>query len=145
MSKSYRPTFKNSREIKKENYENDYYANYRSDGPGPVELEASVHHFRLETYRGIGPKSYTRSDNSIEEEVCEILIHDRFIDVENVFISVEKGVVKLSGSVRDRREKFEIEDIAEHVLGVVEVKNEIQVQKSRIPESDDFTVRRQLD
>ncbi len=116
------------------------YRNYRSDGPGPFELEA-----QSRTYNGFGPKGYKRSDNSIEEEVCEMLVHTRDLDVENVFIKVHDGVIKLSGSVRSRPEKFLIEDIAEHVSGVVEVENSIRVLKNTPPESDYWALKNQTD
>ncbi len=144
MNRNARSTYKSSPKIssgiKKDNYENDYYTNYRSDGPGPFEIEASGKYglsnwersqtFQHDSFKGVGPKGYKRSDNSIEEEVCEILVQNRHVDVENVYISVQGGVVKLSGTVRDRQEKFEIEDIAEHVSGVTEVRNEILVARN---------------
>lgn len=149
-------------------------SNYRSDGPGPVEIEArekythkhlynpvpDLHNktfsYRVQaemddvrnnetfiqssrgTFGGIGPKGYTRSDDRIEEEVCEILARDRDIDASSIYVGVENGIVKLTGSVRNRQEKFAIEDAVENVSGIKEVKNDIKVQKNYNVISYDF-------
>jgi len=89
-------------------------SNYRSDGPGPVEIEAHD----------------TKSDDGIKEEICEILIKDRHIDASSIFVGVENGIVKLTGSVRSRQEKIAIEDAIENVSGINEVQNDIKVQKN---------------
>lgn len=123
----------------------DQYRNYRSDGPGPLELEGKGFYHHGENFSGIGPRGYKRSDNSIEEEVCEILVHEHRLDIENVYISVEDGVVRLSGSVMSREQKFIIEDIVEQVSGVAEVQNRLQVTKNVLPESGKLTFGKQLD
>ena len=119
---------------------NEHYRNYRSDGPGPIELVAHSH-----SYKGFGTSGYKRSDNSIEEEVCELLMHTVGLDVEDVFISVTNGIIKLSGSVKSRQEKFIIEDIAEHVSGVIEIENHIRVLKNPLPDSDYWSFKNQID
>ncbi|MBP0620587.1 BON domain-containing protein [Cupriavidus consociatus] len=75
----------------------------------------------------VGPKGYQRSDERIREEICERLAHARHVDVQDVEVDVEGGVVRLSGNVRDRREKYCIEDIADDVFGVREVHNGIRM------------------
>jgi hypothetical protein len=138
--------------------------NYRSDGPGPIEIEArdkythkhdlnpiTDHHgqelsYRVEkdlsdvndenfirSYEGIGPKGYKRSDKSIEEDICEMLMHDRYINAENIIVGVENGVVKLAGTVTSRHDKFDIEEVAERASGVNEVQNDIRVVKNKNP------------
>lgn len=82
------------------------------------------------SFAGFGPKSYVRSDALIEEEICEALKNDIYIDASDITVSVEKGVVKLFGSVPARHHKFDIEDDAEKVAGVVEVQNDIRVNKA---------------
>lgn len=135
--------------------------NYRSDGPGPIEIEArdkythnhdqntfTDHHVRslsararkdmgeqnddkfIRSYEGIGPKGYKRADRSIEEDVCEMLMQDRYVDAENITVGVENAVVKLGGTVKNRRDKFQIEEIAERASGVDDIVNDIRVVKN---------------
>lgn len=129
-------------------------SNYRSDGPGPFEIEARDKYTRRHLYnptpdlhgrsfsyraqtetddrsfKGVGPKGYVRSDKIIEEEVCELLTHDRYIDASSIYVGVERGVAKLTGVVTDRQQKFAIEDMVESVRGVSEVQNDIKVQRN---------------
>src|SRR5690606_20952886 len=66
--------------------------------------------------RGRGPKNYKRSDTRIYEDICDRLsLGD--VDAENIEVSVSNGEVTLSGTVRDREDKYRAEDIAESVLG----------------------------
>lgn len=119
--------------------------NHRSDGPSPIDIEARdsytyrplynpIPHLSndslIQSFTGKGPKGYIRSDHRIEEDVCEILAYDRDIDASTIHVGVENGIVKLSGYVHDRLEKFEIEDIVENVSGVNDVQSEIRVQRS---------------
>src|SRR5690606_19761333 len=78
--------------------------------------------------RGRGPKNYKRSDTRIYEDICDRLsLGD--VDAENIEVSVSNGEVTLSGTVRDREDKYRAEDIAESVLGVRDVHNNIRVQR----------------
>jgi hypothetical protein len=108
---------------------NQDFDNYRSDGPGPVEIEAVNNENFDQSFRGKGPKGYIRSDERIEEEVCKNLARDKHIDASSIDVGVENGIVKLTGLVHSRQEKFAIEDAVENVSGVKEVKNDIKVQK----------------
>lgn len=103
--------------------------NYRSDGPGPIELESGKKELK-KTYEGIGPKGYKRADRSIEEDICEMLMQDRYVDAENISVTVENGIVKLGGTVKVRHDKFKIEEIAEVASGVTDIVNEIRVVKN---------------
>lgn len=82
------------------------------------------------SHRGKGPKSYTRSDERIREDVCEYLTHDERVDATNIDVKVESGVVILSGTVDDRMAKRRAEDIAESCAGVKDVRNEIRLDRS---------------
>lgn len=77
-------------------------------------------------FRGTGPKGYSRADQSIHEEVCERLA-DAELDPSDVSVSVEKGAVRLSGSVDSRRAKRQAEDIAYQTRGVKDVRNGLRV------------------
>ncbi|MCA1662982.1 MAG: BON domain-containing protein, partial [Myxococcales bacterium] len=76
---------------------------------------------------GRAPKGYQRSDERIKEDVCDRLMHS-WVDAENVEIDVRSGEVVLAGTVEDRQSKREIEDIADRVLGVKDVQNNIRVR-----------------
>lgn len=83
----------------------------------------------IKSYAGVGPKDYTRSDAFIEEEVCEMLAADIFIDASDITVSVKDGNVRLFGTVPSRHHKFDIEDLVEAIPGVNEVQNDIRVKK----------------
>jgi len=81
--------------------------------------------------RGPGkpPKGYTRSDMRIREDVCERLMYSPY-DASEVEITVHDGEVTLSGVVHTRADKWGIEDVAEAVLGVQDVHNQIRLISS---------------
>ncbi|SOY72781.1 BON domain-containing protein [Cupriavidus taiwanensis] len=74
-----------------------------------------------------GPKGYQRSDERIREDICERLAHARHVDVREVEVEVQGGVVRLTGNVRDRRQKYCIEDIVDDVFGVQEIHNAVRL------------------
>lgn len=75
----------------------------------------------------VGPKGYQRSDERIREDICERLAHARHVDVREVEVEVQGGVVRLTGNVRDRRQKYCIEDIVDDVFGVREIHNAVRL------------------
>lgn len=75
----------------------------------------------------MGPKGYTRSDERIQEFICERLAQYHWLDVHEVSVAVAGGEVMLEGSVPDRRMKYEIEDVAAGCWGVREVDNRLHV------------------
>ena len=79
-------------------------------------------------FSGRGPRNYKRSDQRIQEDVYERLSMQNEIDASDITVEVHDGVVTLSGTVEDRRAKRLAEDIAEQVLGVKDVKNELRVE-----------------
>ncbi|MFJ1259757.1 BON domain-containing protein [Cupriavidus sp. CuC1] len=81
--------------------------------------------------RRVGPKGYQRSDERIRETVCEHLAYAGGVDVRDVSVEVASGLVTLTGTVRTRSEKYDIEDLADTVFGVTEVQNNIRVQRDR--------------
>ena len=80
-------------------------------------------------FTGRGPRGYRRSDDRIQEEVCEVLFHHGEIDASEVEVRVENGEVTLTGTVQDRRQKRMIEDAIEELSGVKEVNNQLRVQQ----------------
>ncbi|MFZ5482295.1 MAG: BON domain-containing protein [Myxococcota bacterium] len=77
-------------------------------------------------FTGRGPKSYTRSDDRIKDDICDRLMGNTGIDAENIDVNVKNGEVTLTGTVRNRDDKRRIEDIVENVLGVKDVHNQIR-------------------
>lgn len=82
-------------------------------------------------HRGRGPKGYQRTDQRIQEDVCERLSEDPHIDVSEVTVNVKDGVVTLEGSVDNRSSKHRIEDIADGCSGVKDVQNRLSVTAER--------------
>jgi len=82
------------------------------------------------SHRGKGPASYKRSDDKIEEMICERLTDDDDIDATKITVSVSKGEATLNGSVSSRREKYLAEDCAEH-CGASEIANNLKIDASR--------------
>jgi hypothetical protein len=79
---------------------------------------------------GKGPKGYKRSDERIHEDVCDAIAQQGFIDASDVEVKVEGGVVVLGGTVARRDEKRGLEELAERVYGVDEVRNEIRLRRA---------------
>lgn len=80
------------------------------------------------SYRGRGPKNYTRSDERIREDLNERLTDSDEIDASNITVEVSNGVATLKGSVDERWMKHCAEDLAESCSGVRDVNNQIRVQ-----------------
>jgi osmotically-inducible protein OsmY len=80
-------------------------------------------------HSGRGPKGYTRSDERIREDVCEMLTQDPEVDATEMEIVVADGEVTLMGFVEDRETKRRAEDIAECAPGVKEVHDQLRVSR----------------
>jgi osmotically-inducible protein OsmY len=79
-------------------------------------------------HRGRGPKNYVRSDERIREDVNDGLSDDPHIDASDVEVTVSDREVTLDGTVSERFAKRHAEDIAESVLGVKHVQNNLRVR-----------------
>ncbi|GEM_PF-1868506 len=78
-------------------------------------------------YRGKGPVK--RTDEQIKAEVEQTLTDNSWLDASNVQVSsVQEGVVTLTGTVDSRDSKRRAEDLADEVLGVKDVQNNLQIQ-----------------
>ena len=111
-------------------YRADYESTLRSQ-PHRYGSQYGDYGMGGQSYRGRGPKNYTRSDDRIREDLNEQLMDADDVDASDVSIEVKDGVVTLSGSVEQRWIKHRIEDMADDCNGVKDVRNEIRVQ-SRI-------------
>jgi osmotically-inducible protein OsmY len=79
--------------------------------------------------RGRGPKSYTRSDDRIREDINDRLTDDPFVDAMEIEVSVSGSEATLTGTVATREQRRRAEDIAERISGVSHVQNNIRVRK----------------
>ncbi|MBK1788449.1 CBS domain-containing protein [Prauserella cavernicola] len=80
--------------------------------------------------RGDLLKAFVRSDDEIRDELRHDVLHEVFgralaADPGGVDVAVDRGVVTLVGTVRSRSEADLAQRLAEHVLGVVHVRNEL--------------------
>lgn len=98
------------------------------------------------SHRGRGPKSYSRSDERIRDDVNDRLTDDPFLDAGHIEVAVESGEVTLSGTVSSRPDKRRAEDLADNVSGVKHTQNNLRVESvgaaAPIAASADPTVRR---
>jgi hypothetical protein len=92
-------------------------------------------------HRGRGPKGYKRSDGRIEEDVNDRLTDDPYLDASDVLVSVKDSEVTLTGTVTRREDKRRAEDMAELVLGVTHVQNNLRVKpRAEIPSTGDVVL-----
>jgi hypothetical protein len=81
-----------------------------------------------EARRSRGPKGYRRSDERVEDAVCERIARSD-IDASEVEVKVENGEVTLTGTVRSRRDKWWLEEMVDDVFGVEEVHNRLRLAR----------------
>jgi hypothetical protein len=93
-----------------------------------------------QSYRGRGPKGYERSDERLREMICERLTDDPAIDASEVTVEVTNQVVKLSGTVEERRMKYLVEDVIEQVGGVRDIDNQLRVQPAAQAQTSSYGI-----
>lgn len=81
-------------------------------------------------FYGVGPRGFTRSDERIREEVCELLMRQGYIDPSRILVSVKQAEVILEGEVDSRRDKHELERMVEGVLAVRDIDNRLRVKRT---------------
>ena len=74
----------------------------------------------------VAPLNFRRGDERLEEVVAESLAN-AFLDLSRVAVEVKDGEVTLSGTMNKIAEKLTAELIARNVLGVRDVRNEIEI------------------
>ncbi len=104
-----------------------------------------AHAFHADSpFFGRGPKGYKRPDERIREEVAELIARQGIVDASDVEIVVENGIVRLVGSVAQRRDKRALEYIIERVHGVEEVRNELRLNHNLSDRYQNRIVDRQV-
>ena len=81
-------------------------------------------------YAGRGPRSCRRSDERIREDINDNLTDDWYVDASDIEVTVNNGMVTITGRVDNREEKRRAEDIAECVSGVSDVSNQLRVERN---------------
>lgn len=83
---------------------------------------------RASGHYGRGPKGYARSDSRILEDINDRLTADWHLDASEIEVAVSSREVTLTGTVDRREDKRRAEDIAEGVMGVAHVQNNLRVK-----------------
>jgi hypothetical protein len=94
-------------------------------------------------FAGRGPREYRRADSRIREDVCDRLTDHPGIDAREIEVRVENGEVILTGSVRTREDKREVERLCERISGVQDVHNQLRVTRSEGGRGSGFDTREQ--
>jgi hypothetical protein len=106
-----------------------YGGSYGGWAGGPYRARSSwAWRKRPARHAGKGPAGYQRSDARIAEDVNDALLVNDDVDAAGISVSVNGGVVTLSGYTSTRPEKRLAEELAEFVPGVTDVKNELQIR-----------------
>ncbi len=77
------------------------------------------------SYRGKGPAQ--RTDDQIKTAIEDILTEDPWLDATGIQVSVQQGIVQLSGMVPSRAAKRRAEELADTIRGVRDVQNTLVI------------------
>jgi len=75
------------------------------------------------------PKNFKRNDERLKDDIHEELIRHGGIDASDIEVQVKEGEVTLVGHVSSRQDKRLAEELAEKVLGVHDVQNQLKVKQ----------------
>ncbi len=113
----------------RERFDRENFGNYGGlFGPGYYLTGGWGRESGRESYFGRGPRGYRRSDERIREDISDRLTWHPAIDASDVEVGVENAEVTLTGVVEDRRAKRLAADIADEVMGVEDVHNQLKVR-----------------
>ncbi|MGO4552371.1 BON domain-containing protein [Lysobacter sp. 2RAF19] len=84
--------------------------------------------YRSQSFRGMGPANYKRSDERIRDDIYERLTDSHVIDARGIMVDVNEGNVTLTGTVNERRMRYAAEDLVERIGGVSNINNQLRVQ-----------------
>jgi osmotically-inducible protein OsmY len=83
-----------------------------------------------------------RTDAEIERDVKEELKWEPDLDATDIAVSVKDGVVALTGFVKSYIDKYEAENAAKRVAGVVGIANDLEVRLPAVDERPDPDIAR---
>ncbi len=115
-----------------EEWREDSYDDYQDQYDAPYYWVYEEEWLRPGPYTGVGPKNYRRSDERIQEDVCERLKQNAQIDARDIDVEVHEGEVTLNGTVENRKVKRMVEANVDMIPGVIDVHNRLNLSK---PES----------
>jgi len=92
---------------------------------------------RLNEQKNRWPKSFKRNDERLKDDIHEELIRHGRIDASDIEVQVKEGEVTLTGQVTSRHDKRIAEELAEKVLGVHDVQNQLKVKQQQQQQGDD--------
>jgi hypothetical protein len=116
----------------KNGYYNPFYYNWGYAGSPYSYYEYWDHpYYDYGEYSGYGPSGYTRPADRIQDDVNDRLTWHSGIDATDIHVSVNDGMVTLTGSVDTRPDKRLARDIADAVPGVWDVDNQLTVRNRR--------------
>jgi osmotically-inducible protein OsmY len=78
---------------------------------------------------GQSAKFHRRADDTIHEEIWELLSNSADLDATEIELHVEAGEVTLTGNVESRDARWLAEDLVNSVTGVREVTNRLKVAR----------------
>jgi osmotically-inducible protein OsmY len=99
-------------------------------GDEEAERRRRADEIRKGLYAGRGPRGYRRSDERIREDINDRLTDDWYVDASDIEVTINNGMVTLTGRVDSRDDKRRAEDIAESVSGVMDVSNQLRVERN---------------
>ena len=114
------------------------YTDEAFDHYGPLyDLTGGASQFHLSAplawkpgrYTGRGPQGYRRPDDRILDDVMDWLTRHGDLDATGINGTVSDGVVVLDGTVEDHDQKRMANALAQAVLGVTEVRNDLRVAR----------------
>jgi hypothetical protein len=118
------------REDRDDHRERDWPQPARSQG-GSSGIGGFAHDRRAAAERQPGsgrpPRAYRRSDERIRDDVYDRLMAQDWIDAADVLVTVADGEITLAGTVPSRQDKRDVEELADSVLGVREIHNQLRL------------------
>ena len=82
-----------------------------------------------ESFAGVGPRGFRRSDERIVDDVWVMLADDPLIDARDMTVEVQDGEVRLRGTVPGRRMRRRAWLLVDGVSGVHDVLSELRVRR----------------
>jgi osmotically-inducible protein OsmY len=79
--------------------------------------------------KGRAPRGYKRSDERIQDDICDRLMQDGRVDASDVEVKVSNGEVTLTGTIESRAIKHQIENMIDAVSGVQEIHNQLRIKR----------------
>ncbi|MGE5288347.1 MAG: BON domain-containing protein [Micromonosporaceae bacterium] len=87
-------------------------------------------------HSGKGPK---RSDARLRDDVARLLHDTSWLDASDVDVQFANGEVTLTGTVATRNDKVLAERLAESVPGVVDIHNQLSINRDALYQPVDLT------